>query len=165
MESTRQVSGFRDRLVLALLAAIGLAISTYLAVYQLGGVAYAWDPLFGSSSSARVLHSFVSRLLPVPDAALGAAGYGAEIVLDLAGGPERWRTHPWLVVAFTAVAGALGVVAIALTIVQLLVVRSLCTLCLGSAAASIAIALAAVSRHELRAALSVISPRREWRRD
>ncbi len=163
MESRASISGFRDRLVLAAIAALGLAISVYLAAYQLGAIALPWDPLFGPTSSARVLHSAISRMLPVPDATLGAAAYAAEIVLDLAGGTDRWRTHPWLVVAFVAVALALGAAGIVLTLIQLLVVRSGCVLCLCSAGASIAIAIAAVSRLELRAAVSVIAPRLESR--
>ncbi len=164
MSSEPRPSRFRERLALAAIAAAGLGISAYLASYQLGAVAAPWDPLFGAGSSARVLHSVVSRLLPVPDAVVGAAAYAAEIVLDLAGGAERWRTHPWLVLAFAAVAVALGVAGIGLTLVQALVVRSGCTLCLCSAAASIAIAVAVVSGEELRAALSVASIGPERRR-
>jgi uncharacterized membrane protein len=159
MRSDPGPSRLRPRLVLAAIAAAGLAISAYLAAYQLGAVAAPWDPLFGPASSARVLHSFVSRLLPVPDALAGAVAYAAEIVLDLAGGAERWRTHPWLVRAFAAVAIALGLAGVALTLVQVLVVRSGCTLCLGSAAASIAVAAAVVWGDEARAALPVAVPR------
>lgn len=152
-------SHFRERLLLAGIASLGLGISAYLAAYQLGVVTAPWDPLFGSASSARVLHSFVSRLLPVPDAVLGCAAYAAEIVLGLVGGPDRWRTHAWLVVAFVAVAAALGLAGVALTVIQLVVVRSGCTLCLCSAAASITVAIAAALGDEARLALSVLSPR------
>lgn len=159
MDPGRRPSRCRERLVLAAVAAAGLAISLYLAAYQLGAVAAPWDPLFGPASSARVLHSVVSRMLPVPDAAVGAVAYAAEIVLDLAGGAERWRTHPWLVLAFAAVAVALGLAGVVLALVQVLVVRSGCTLCLCSAAASIGIAVAVAAGEELRAALPVASPR------
>jgi uncharacterized membrane protein len=164
VKSVPPPSRSRERVVLAAIAAVGLGISAYLASYQLGGVAVPWDPLFGGASSARVLHSVVSRMLPVPDALVGAAAYAVEIVLDLAGGAERWRTHPWLVLAFAAVALALGLAGIVLTFVQVLVVRSGCTLCLCSAGASVAIAAAVLCGDELRAALSVAAPRLEGRR-
>ncbi len=157
-------SGWRERVVLAAIAAVGLGISIYLAAYQLGVAAGPRDPVFGQASSARVLHSFVSRLLPVPDAALGAAGYAVEIVLDLAGGADRWRTHPWIVLAFVAVAIALGLAGVTLTLVQLLIVKSGCTLCLCSAAVSITIAVAAVAGDEARATILFLFPRREARR-
>lgn len=156
-------SGWRDRVVLAAIAAVGLGVSVYLAAYQLGLVAEPWDPVFGQASSAQVLHSFVSRLLPLPDAALGAAGYALEIVLELAGGADRWRTHPWIVLAFIAVAVALGLAGVTLTLVQLLIVRSACTLCLCSAAASITVAVAALAGDEARATILSLSPRREGR--
>jgi uncharacterized membrane protein len=149
-------SRWRDRALLALVAAVGLVISLYLAACQVGAVAAPWDPLFGAASSARVLHSVVARLLPVPDAAVGAAAYAAEIVLGLAGGAERWRRHPWLVLAFGAVAVGLGVVGVALTVVQVAVVRTGCTLCLASAAASIGVAVAVVAGGEVRAALHAL---------
>lgn len=155
-------SRWRDRVVVAAVAAVGLGISLYLAAYQLGVVAQPWDPLFGQASSARVLHSFVSRMLPIPDAALGVAGYAVEIVLDLAGGADRWSTHPWLVLAFVAVAVALGLAGVILTLVQLLIVRSGCTLCLCSAAASITVAATALAGDEVRASLALLV-RREGR--
>ncbi len=153
-------SRWSARAVLAALAAIGLCVSLYLAAYQLGAIAAPWDPLFGAASSARVLHSFVSRLLPVPDAAVGAVADAVELVLDLAGGRERWRTHPWLVVAFGAVAAALGVAGLGLAAIQAFVVRAGCTLCLCSAALSIAVAIAVLVGDELRAALHVLSTAR-----
>ncbi len=150
-------SRWSERVAFAVLATIGLAISSYLAAYQLGSVAAPWDPIFGSPSSAKVLHSGLTRALPVPDAVLGAVAYAAEVVTDLAGGAHRWRTHPWLVLAFAAIAVALGLAGVALTAIQVAVVRSGCTLCLCSAAVSIAIAAAVVRGDELRAALATLS--------
>ncbi len=156
-------SRWPDRVLLAAVAALGLALSAYLAAYQLGAVAEPWDPLFGPASSARVLHSVVARMLPVPDAAVGAAAYALEIVLELAGGADRWRRHPWVVLAFGAVALGLGVAGVTLTVIQLAVVHSLCTLCLCSAAVSIAVAIAAAAGEVLRAALRVVARSRRVR--
>ena len=41
-----------------------------LALYQLGYFSEVWEPFFGNGS-AEVLHSALSRVLPIPDAALG----------------------------------------------------------------------------------------------
>lgn len=62
------------------LALAGLAIAVYLTLYQLGIVPTVWEPFFGEGSR-KVLHSPISRLLPIPDASLGAVGYLVE----------RWR--------------------------------------------------------------------------
>ena len=145
-------SRWRERAWIAAAAGAGLAISAYLAAVQLGVAGAPWDPLFGSASSARVLHSSLARALPIPDAALGAAGYAAELAADLAGGRERWRTHPWVVLAFGATVAALAVVGAALIVVQAAVVRAGCTLCLCSALLSIGVAIAVASGGEVQAA-------------
>ncbi len=148
-------SRWSARIPVAVAAAAGLAISIYLAAYQLGAIAAPWDPLFGPASSGRVLHSALARALPLPDAALGAFAYGLELVADLAGGSERWRTHPWIVLAFGAIAAALALVGAALVVVQAAVVRSGCTLCLCSALISIGVAIAVASGGEVQAAFRV----------
>jgi uncharacterized membrane protein len=164
VESRADPSRWSERLALAALAAVGLAISLYLTAFQLGLVARPWDPLFGPVSSARVLHSALSRALPVPDALLGAAAYAAEIATGLAGGAARWRTHPLLVLAFGAIAAGLGVAGVALVAVQALVVRAGCTPCLCSAALSITIALEVAGGGEIAAAWRVLRQGRERRR-
>ncbi len=147
------------RLPVAALAAAGFAIAAYLTACQLGLVAQPWDPLFGPASSERVLHSALARALPVPDAALGMVGYAAELATDLAGGPDRWRTHPWLVLLFGVVAAGLALVGLALIGVQILVVHSGCTLCLASALLSIGVAGTVAAEGEVRAALRVATGR------
>ncbi len=128
-------SSFRNRLPVALLALAGLAIATYLTAYQLGWVRTVWDPIFGTGSRT-VLHSVLSRVLPVPDAALGALAYLVELVLELIGGDTRWRTHPRIVLLLGLVALCLGLGSVFLVFIQAAVVRSFCTLCLASAAIS-----------------------------
>ncbi len=156
-------SRWSERVPIAAIASVGLLVSAYLAACQLGVLAGPWDPLFGTASSERVIHSALSRALPVPDAALGAAAYALEIVLDLAGGRERWRTHPWVVLAFGAVALGLALVGVALVAVQAFVVRAGCTLCLCSAAASISAAIAVAAGGEVQAALHAVAAAREER--
>lgn len=155
MPKRRNPSSLRHRLPLAALAALGLAVSGYLACVQVGWAAAAWDPIFGPASSARVLHSALSRALPVPDAAVGAAGYLVELLLELSGGEDRWRTHPWRVVAFGGVAAAMAFGGVALVVVQAAVVRAGCALCLASAILSVAVAAGAALGGEVRAAFPV----------
>ena len=142
-------SGCGEHVLLIALALFGLVIAIYLALYQLGIIPVPWDPIFGSTSSERVLHSFIARTLPVPDATFGALGYLSEVVLLAAvGGHERWRLHPWVVVLYGLVVLGMGLVSIGLVLMQAFVVQSWCTLCLLSAATSLTI-LAVASREVL----------------
>lgn len=129
-------SAWRERLPLVLLALIGFGIATYLALYQFGLFASVWEPFFGAGSRA-ILHSRVASLLPIPDATFGALAYLLEAGFGLLGGQTRWRTAPWLVVIYGALAGALGVGSVMLVILQPVAFGAWCTLCLASAAISI----------------------------
>lgn len=148
---TTNPSAWRHRLPVAAVALIGFAISTYLALYQYEVLDRVWDPLFGDGSR-KVLTSSLSRALPVRDAALGAAAYLAEAAIELSGGRRRWRDRPWLVLLTGAVAAALVLTGLALTVAQPLLTGTFCTLCLASAAASLVIAALLV--REVRAALT-----------
>jgi uncharacterized membrane protein len=129
-------SGWSQRLPLVGLALVGLGIASYLAAYQWGLFPTVWDPFFGQGSEM-ILHSSVSRLLPIPDAALGAAGYLLDAASGLVGGRARWRTQPWIVVIFGLAVGPLGAVSILLVILQPVLFDAWCGLCLASAAISI----------------------------
>lgn len=67
---THNPSAWARRRPILALALLGLIVAGYLALYQWGVVATVWEPFLGNGSQV-VLHSFVSRLLPVADAALG----------------------------------------------------------------------------------------------
>lgn len=129
--------------VLVALALIGFAIAAYLTAYQLGIVASVWDPLFGRGSE-EVLTSPIARLLPIPDASLGAVVYAVDAVLAIAiglrFGPGRGLR---LALAVLAIAGALA--GLGLVALQALVVGAWCSLCLASAAISILLAAGAVA--------------------
>lgn len=128
---------------LAVLAALGFVIAAYLTAFQLGAIHAVWDPVFGSGSE-RVLTSGVSRLLPVPDASLGAAVYLVDLVLalGLATGLAPWSPTSTLL-AIVATLG--GLASIVLVVLQPLVAGAFCSLCLASAAISIALALGALA--------------------
>lgn len=131
-------SSLRRRAFAAFVALAGLAMATYLGCYQLGWWDRVWDPFFPSGSIA-VLHSSVSRLLPIPDALVGAAAYLAEVLLELAGGETRWQTHPRLTAVNMALVLGMGLGSVGLVGAQALVFRAWCTLCLASAACSFVI--------------------------
>ncbi len=124
-------SSWRERIPLAALAALGFCIAGYLALYQWGVFATVWEPFFGDGSR-HVLHSFISRLLPIPDGALGALGYVADAVSGLVGPRDRWRRMPWIVVLFGIAVGPLGAVSLMLVIFQPVLFHAWCTLCLTS---------------------------------
>ena len=130
-------SAWGQRLPVILLAMLGFGIATYLALYQLRVVDEVWEPFFGDGSRT-ILNSSVSHILPIPDAALGALGYLADAVTGAIGGRERWRTMPWIVIVFGIAVGPLGIVSITLVVLQPVMFGAWCTLCLASAAVSVA---------------------------
>lgn len=146
----RNPSAWRERLPLVGLAACGCAIATYLTLYQVGLFQTVWEPFFGDGSRT-ILNSAVARFLPVPDASLGALAYVLEAGCGVLGGTARWRTAPWLVLAYGALVGLLGLGSVALVILQPLAFGAWCSLCLVSAA--IAIGLLGPALREPLAAL------------
>lgn len=129
-------SAWRHRLPIIGLALLGVMVAGYLAAFQLGFLSSVWEPFFGDGSR-RVLESGVSRVLPVPDAALGAASYLLDAATGAVGGTDRWRRRPWLVVLFGLAVGPLGAVSITLVILQPVAFDAWCTLCLASALISL----------------------------
>ncbi len=115
---------------------LGCLTAGYLALYQTGAISTVWEPIFGNGSRT-ILNSHLSRSIPVSDAALGAGAYFLDVLLSVAGGDDRWETHPWFVLANGAVSIGLGLAAISLLIIQPLAYGSYCTLCVFSAFISI----------------------------
>lgn len=116
------------------MAFVGFFLSRYLAAYQLGHIAYPWDPFFGDGTR-RVLDSEVSRAWPISDAGLGAVSYMLEALSGFMGGRNRWRTMPWMVLMFGFLVVPLGIVSIVLVVLQPVAVGAWCTLCLITAVA------------------------------
>jgi uncharacterized membrane protein len=125
-------SGWVQRAPIIALALVGFLLSRYLSAFQLGHLSTVWDPFFPDGTQ-RVLESDVSRAFPVSDAGLGAVSYLLEALTGFLGGTRRWRTMPWLVVAFGILVVPLGVVSVVLITLQPLVVGAWCTLCLVTA--------------------------------
>ena len=125
-----------QRLPIVALAIIGFGIATYMALFQLKVFDSVWEPFFGNDSR-KILTSSVSKILPIPDAALGAIGDLADAVTGAVGGTRRWRTMPWIVITFGLAVGPLGFISILLVILQPVMFDAWCTLCLCSAAISV----------------------------
>jgi hypothetical protein len=133
----------RRPVAVVLIALAGCLISSYLAAFQLGIAGDAWDPFFGDGSR-RVLTSAVSRLLPVPDASIGAAAYAIDAVLGIALA-VRTDAPDWIAALLALVASVGAAVALVLVVLQPLIARSFCSLCLVSGGLSVGLAIGAVS--------------------
>jgi uncharacterized membrane protein len=116
------------------LALVGFFLSRQMTSFQLHYITSFTDPFFGVGT-VRVLTSGVSHAFPIPDAGLGAVAYMIEFLMGFMGDKARWRTMPWMVTFFGILVVPLGVVSIALIILQPLAVGAWCTPCLMAAAA------------------------------
>lgn len=130
-------STWLQRLPIAILAVIGILLARYLAAYQLGHTANAWDPFFGTqpNGTETIITSDMSRAWPVSDAGVGVMAYMIELLMAVMGDARRWRTMPWMVAAFGVVVVPLGAVSIFFIIAQPIVINTWCTLCLIQALA------------------------------
>lgn len=134
-------SSWTQRLPVIALAIVGLLFSRYLAAYQMGQVDSVWEPFFAGSAAdpqngtEEIITSSVSEAWPVPDAAVGALVYMVEILTGIVGGRARWRTMPWLVLAFGLLIVPLGIVSVGFIIIQPIVIGTWSTLALIGAAA------------------------------
>ena len=148
-------SAWSRRIIIVALAAIDFVLAAYMALYQWRIIDAVWDPVFGSQQTHAVLDSAVSvalrRIFLIPDAALGAVGYLAEVILGLVGSRNRWKERPWLVVAFGANAAALAAIGIILVLLQGVVVEAWCLVCLITAALSVLMLIIAIP--EVRASV------------
>jgi uncharacterized membrane protein len=129
-------SSWPQRLPIIVMAAVGFVIAAYLALYQLRVFKDVWEPFFGNGSEV-ILNSWVSEVLPLSDAALGALGYLADAVTGAIGGRRRWKTMPWLVILFGLFVGPLGAISVLLVILQPVLFDAWCTLCLVTAVISV----------------------------
>jgi uncharacterized membrane protein len=129
-------SSWVQRLPIVVMALVAFGVATYLALYQWRVVADVWEPFFGAGSRV-ILSSWISELLPIPDAALGALSYLLDAVAGVIGGRRRWQTMPWMVILFGIAVGPLGAVSVLLVILQPVLFSAWCTLCLVTAVLSV----------------------------
>lgn len=135
-------STWLQRLPIALLALVGIVLARYLAAYQLGHTANAWDPFFpapatgpAENGTETIITSDMSRAWPVSDAGVGVLAYMIELTMAVMGDARRWRTMPWMVAGFGVVVVPLGAVSIFFIIAQPIFIDTWCTLCLIQALA------------------------------
>jgi hypothetical protein len=129
-------SSFAQRFPIAVLGLFGLLLSRYLAAYQLGHTDRAWDPFFGAGTMT-IISSDMSKAWPIADAGLGAVTYALEVLMAVMGTKTRWRTMPWMVLAFIVLVVPLGGVSIFFIIAQPIVIGTWCSLCLLMALAMV----------------------------
>lgn len=129
-------SAWPQRIPLVVIATIGFMIAMYMGFFQLHIIDTVWDPFFGDGTR-KILTSEVSRVLPVPDAILGAFGYLLDVVTGVIGKTDRWKTKPWIVIVFGLAVGPLGLISILLVILQPVLIGAWCTLCLVTAFISV----------------------------
>ena len=121
---TYSPSTYAQRLPIVAMGLIGLLISRMLTAYQLGHIDTAWEPFFAGSATdpkngtEEIITSYVSKMWPIPDAALGAVSYLLEILMAVMGTRDRWRTMPWMVTFFGILVIPLGVISIYFIIIQ-----------------------------------------------
>lgn len=127
-------SSWLQRSIIIALGWIGFFGSRYLAAYQLGYIHGVWDPFF-DEGTRQVLTSSVSRSFPISDAGFGTLAYTIELLMGYMGGPNRWRTMPWMVTFFGILVIPLGAVSIVLVMLQPVGVGAWCSICLLTAIA------------------------------
>lgn len=110
-------SSWPQRAPIIALAFVGFILSRQMAAYQLGYTDSTWEPFF-SPGTAAVLTSDVSRAFPISDAGFGGVAYMVEALMGFMGGKARWRTMPWMVTFFGILVVPLGIVSVALIILQ-----------------------------------------------
>jgi hypothetical protein len=143
------------------LAIVGSIVAGHLAFFQEGIIDSVWEPFFGDGSRSIIIDSGFSQIFqswPIGDAGLGALGYVADAVTGVIGGTKRWKSMPWIVIIFGIFVVPFGMLSIMLTVFQPVLYDNFCTLCLASAAISLAMIGPAVD--EVLASLQFMKRRR-----
>ncbi|MEZ5364257.1 MAG: vitamin K epoxide reductase family protein [Bryobacterales bacterium] len=136
------VSAWRQRIPICVLASVGCLTAVYMGLFQWGLINSVWDPVFGQQSE-KVLRSETSlameRWMLVPDAILGAFAYLGDAIYGLSGSTRRWQLRPWMTILFGLDVIPLGVVSAVLVFMQGAVVGYWCFLCIFTAFISLAL--------------------------
>ncbi len=151
-------SAWPPRIARVVLGLAACAIAVYLGLYQIEAVDLVWEPFFGEGSRIILRESWISNLLPVPDAWAGAAGYFLEAVAAVVGGRKRWHTLPRIVIAESVLIASVALVSILLAVAQPALFQAGCTLCLVATVLSLPPVLLAIG--EFRASVRYLRQRR-----
>ncbi|MBI3946912.1 MAG: vitamin K epoxide reductase family protein [Armatimonadetes bacterium] len=139
-DSRRRAEGRerRRRLAIAGLSVLGLLDSLYMLAYEEEWIDSMACPFFGEGCE-KVGRSAHARHFGVPNAAVGAVGYGVMAVLALWRGRPRRARRSWQSAALAAMSGLAAAASLFLTWEQPARVRAWCFWCLTSAAINAAI--------------------------
>jgi uncharacterized membrane protein len=149
MADQNAIAGNRLPLIMAALAGLGLLVSIYLTVVHFSDVPLIC--LEGTSGCEEVNRSIYSEVLGVPVALLGAGAYAILLAVLWAEWQVILKEQESVLIAFgVSLAGALY--SLYLTYVELFVLGAICSWCVISAVAIIAIF--ALSFVRLRALLA-----------
>lgn len=120
----------RNRMVIAVVALLGIFISTYLLLYNLGAFGTV---LCGTGGCETVQNSPWAYFMGIPVAGLGVAGYLAILVVALLGIQPRFAAERWVSVALLALTGTALAFSIYLSILEEFVIHAWCQWCIASA--------------------------------
>ena len=130
------------RQAIVLLALVGMLVATYLGLYKIGLIGQLQC---GTGSCEYVQASPFSVLLGVPVAFYGVAGYGALLVVGLAGLQPRFAGDRRVAQLLAALASAGFAFTLYLTAIELFVLHAVCRWCVVSAVIMTAIWAATVT--------------------
>lgn len=130
------------RMLMALIALIGVFLSLYLTLYKLG---YIGTLACGTGSCEYVQLSKWGTFLGLPVAAWGLGFYVAVFAIAVAGIQERFEESPRLTKLLLSVTAVGVLFTLWLTYLELFVIHAICRWCLGSAALTVALFGLAVS--------------------
>lgn len=122
------------RMLIALVALIGVFVSLYLTLYKLG---YIGTLACGTGGCETVQLSKWGDFLGMPVAAWGVAYYVVVLGLAVAGLQERFDTSRRLTTALLFVTGCGLLFTCWLTYLELFVIHAICRWCVGSAVMTI----------------------------
>jgi uncharacterized membrane protein len=127
-----------NRMVIAVLALVGVLISTYMAAYTFGVLG---DIVCGSGGCQTVQNSPWARFMGVPVPLIGLGGYGAMMVVAMLGLQPAFATRrsvPLLLSAGAVVGLAFSAY---LTYLEAFVIHAWCRWCVASAVLAVLIFL------------------------
>jgi uncharacterized membrane protein len=130
-----------NRMVVAVLALVGVLISTYMTAYKLGALG---DIVCGTGGCQTVQNSPWSSFMGMPVPMIGLAGYGALMLTAIAGLQPAFA-HRRIVPLALAGGASIGLAFSAyLTYLEAFVIHAWCRWCVGSAVLAVLIFLFAL---------------------
>ena len=119
------------RMLLALLALVGVFLSLYLTLYKVGIIGTLACSNYGSCETVQT--SRWATFLGLPVAAWGLGYYAVILVVALLGVQERWSDSRGISTLLLVLTGWGFLFSAYLTYLELFVIHAICTWCVGSA--------------------------------